>query len=587
MSLSRKRWIETAALVALLYASCFVARDAFSQDSQSKGTDRISGVVVNGATHDPIARALVTSLDGRFATMTNNDGRFEFTLPQAPPAQDATTGLIGAGSPRIADGNRGPYALVARKPGFLDDPNNPMQFVQRLPAGKDVTISLVPEALIVGHIALPTSEAPDAIEIELYRREMRSGRAHWVSEATQTTRANGGFRFSGLAAGTYKLLTHELMDQDPQSAAPGGQVYGYAPVYFPSAGDFASAATIQLAPGKTVDVNLSLVKQDYFPVRVPVLNAPPGSPLQIKVAVQGHDGPGFALGYDPREQVVEGLLPNGSYRLDAVGYGRNVVSGSTNIAVRGPLEGASLTVVPSSPISVHVKEEFTAREDAGAASATGAGRNVVVILPGRDVVVILEPTDDFGLQHGASSRPSGAQDASLLVENATPGRYWVRIQAGLGYASSVTSGGVDLERQPLLVPSAGAVPSIEVTLRDDGAQLEGTVEGATPSAGAFDPAATETSGQNAPPAVSPVVYCIPMPGSPGRFTEAYVSPDGKFTVPSVPPGEYRLLAFVRPQRDLAYENSEAMRAFDGKGTVIHLSGGQKEHVQLQLISSKE
>ena len=67
----------------------------------------------------------------------------------------------------------------------------------------------------------------------------------------------------------------------------------------------------------------------------------------------------------------------------------------------------------------------------------------------------------------------------------------------------------------------------------------------------------------------------------------YASPDGKFTASQLPPGVYRLLAFSRSQSDLEYENPEAMRAYDGKGQVVRLGGGQKERLQLQLISTSE
>ena len=74
--------------------------------------------------------------------------------------------------------------------------------------------------------------------------------------------------------------------------------------------------------------------------------------------------------------------------------------------------------------------------------------------------------------------------------------------------------------------------------------------------------------------------------STGRFTEALAGPDGRFTVASLAPGEYRLLAFTRRQT-LEYENPEAMRAYDGKGLVVRVSGGQKEQVQLHLIPAGE
>ena len=576
----------TIALASLLSASCQYSRGAFAQDTQPKNLDRISGTVVNSVTREPIGRALVLSPDERFATMTDSYGRFEFTPSQSD------TGLGTATSPsasRGVNGNNRPYALTARKPGFLTDPDDPVQNLQSMQSGKEVTIALVPEAVIVGHVTLPTSEASDHNTVQIYRRQIRNGRAHWVPAGTEATRSDGEFRFAELYKGSYKLLTHELLDRDPQVSAPGAQMYGYAPVYFPSASDFASAAAIQLTPGKIVHVDLSLVRQPYYPIKVPVANASPGVSLNVNVSLQGRGGPGYSLGYNPREQAITGLLPKGSYRLEVMSYGPNVVSGSINITVHGPLEGPTLTVVPSSPISVHVKEEFTSTEGGNLVSGSSSG-NFNRHEPRRDVNFTLEPVDEFGFPGGASQgQPSDSQDDSLVLTNVQPGRFWVRVYAARGYASSVTSGGVDLLHQPLVVPAGVSIAPIEVTLRDDSAQIEGTIVGANTSTGESNPATAQVSSQMAlPPASSNAhIYCIPLPDSSGSFTDVYASPDGKFVAPPLPPGVYRLLAFSRPQPDLEYENSEVMRAYDGKGQIVRLGAGQKEHLQLQLISASE
>ncbi len=63
---------------------------------------------------------------------------------------------------------------------------------------------------IVGHVEAAHVGAADPIEVELYRRQVRNGRAHWVSAGVQSTRSDGEFRFAELPAGTYKLLTHEI-----------------------------------------------------------------------------------------------------------------------------------------------------------------------------------------------------------------------------------------------------------------------------------------------------------------------------------------------------------------------------------------
>jgi len=164
-----------------------------------------------------------------------------------------------------------------------------------------------------------------------------------------------------------------------------------------------------------------------------------------------------------------------------------------------------------------------------------------------------------------------------VIDNVTPGRYWVWVNSSRGFASSVTSGMIDLRQQPLVVGAGGLTSPIELTMRDDWGRIEGTVESAT-SASSASPAAESAQAY---------VYCVPLPESKGAFRQMWTSPDGSFNLQEVPPGDYRVLAFDRPQPDLEYRNPEAMRAYDSQGQVIHLAAGQKEHLHLQLTSTSE
>jgi hypothetical protein len=351
-------------LVVLLLAAFYIGPHHISgQDRPSAGSGGIHGTVVNSLTHEPIARALVFSPDNRFAAMTDDQGRFELTFPQAASgnATGASARVVFSGGSRIvqATGPTPPSMLMARKPGFLAGDVYQPQYQQAEPSDQNVVITLIPEALIVGRVTLPTSEPPDRITVEIYRRQIQNGYGRWVSSGTTRSKSNGEFRFSELPAGEYKLFTHELMDSDSQSF-PGQQAYGYAPAYFPNVSDFGSAGTIQLTAGKTFQAELSLVRQPYYPVKVAVADAPPGSYLDVQVWAQGRRGPGYSLGYNPQNQTVEGLLPNGTYTLEVAGVVQNLVSGSASITVHGAtFIGSGITVVPSRPITVNVKEEFS------------------------------------------------------------------------------------------------------------------------------------------------------------------------------------------------------------------------------------
>jgi len=538
-------------------------------------------------THDPISRALVFSPDNRFATMTDDRGHFEFTFPR--PEGEKTAGFAGTSDIHSletsqlqpARTNR-PTMLMARKMGFLSR-NNGQEGLQISPAQQELTISLTPEARVVGHVILPGSDGSDKIQVELYRRQVREGREHWDPAETVLSRSGGEFRFAELSGGSYKLLTHELLDRDPLTFNPRGPLFGYPPVYYPAAPDFATAAVIQLSPGETFQASVSPAKREYYPVKLGVMNAPAGLRAGIQVWPQGHASPGYSLGYNVGDELIEGLLPDGTYTVQVTTRGPNVMTGMLNITVSGAaLSGPSVTLLPNSSIAVSLKEEFQRVETQPQGKMT-IGDVRPVPESGRRpnyLQVTLLPAEEFGFAPGASLRPpTGPEDDSLVIENVHPGRYLVHVNTSIGFVSSITSGGTDLQRQPLVVGPGGS-PPIEITVRDDGAQVEGTIEGTT---------ATEArrAGFNSLGQSTGNVYFVPMADSGGQFSVAWVFPDGKFQLQQLPPGVYRVLAFDRQQPDLEYASDEVMGQYDSKAKVIRVVAGQKEHLRLPMITASE
>ena len=130
-------------------------------------------------------------------------------------------------------------------------------------------------------------------------------------------------------------------------------------------------------------------------------------------------------------------------------------------------------------------------------------------------------------------------------------------------------------REPLVVVPGASTP-IDITMRDDTAELEGTLLGLS--------ASPANSGRSSPQGF---IYCIPLPDSPGQFLELSASSDGTFDYRMVAPGVYRAIAFRRQQRDIPYRDPEAMRAYENKGQVVHFAPGQKVTLQLQIVADSD
>jgi hypothetical protein len=365
------------------------------------------------------------------------------------------------------------------------------------------------------------------------------------------------------------------MDNDPAGTIPGGQLSGVPPVYYPGVADFAAAATIQLPAGQTVDANLSVVRQPYYPVSIPVANAESNTGINVAVSVQGHRGPGYSLGYNAGKQRIEGSLPNGNYLVEATTYGPSAAGGVVNLVVAGaPAEGPNMVLTRNASITVNVKEEFTATDWNGSGSWSDGKHSYSMRGPRIYLNLRTESAEDLGRADSGSLRPpTGPNDDSLVLEDLPAGRYWLRVHSSRGYVASATMGSIDLLHEPFVV-GAGSNEPIEIKMRDDNAEIEGTV------------VSNETTSDAAVSTPPVSIYWVPLPDSSGQFKQISSSADGIFHYPMMAPGTYRVLAFKSRQLNLPYRDAEAMRAYEAKGQVVHLAPGQKTTVQLHIISSE-
>ena len=156
-----RRLVASIAVTLILCILCGLQSYAEPQPSGDQTTNTISGSVINSVTHEPIGRALVYTPDEGAAAFTDDHGNFELTVSAV--AQSPAGGVPVKTPPR----------LLARKPGFLTDYGIQGSAVIG-GSRKDVTLTLAPEALIVGQVKFPSADA-DYVEVLLYRRDVPEG----------------------------------------------------------------------------------------------------------------------------------------------------------------------------------------------------------------------------------------------------------------------------------------------------------------------------------------------------------------------------------------------------------------------------
>jgi hypothetical protein len=567
----------------------------------------LRGTVVNAVTHQPIGRALVKSQDGRYATMTNERGRFEMVFKEKKnvPPEGTAAGSTGEAN---AQGNSGPAmylfprpgvltqaqstqaqpqqttvdrpdSVIASRPGFLED-NTGGTAVAR--DQEEITISMMPEARVVGHVLLADGEGALGMQVLLYSRAVQGGRTRWIQADSTQTRSDGEFRFAGLVAGTYRLFSAELNDRDPVTSSPRGPQFGYPPDYYPSATDFEGAALIHIAAGEVFQATLNPERKRYYPVKIGVANRAGNLSPQIDVWRDGHPGPGFALGYDDREGAVVGTLPDGNYVVKILGTsGNTLVSGVTNLSVNGGPATGMVSVASGSIIDVRLTEEF------GNSETTQQLRQAIALPPpqvegqpavrrkprlGGYVQLMLMSSEEFDFQRQYNAQsPSDPDAEGMVFENVPPGEYRVIVNTPFGYVASIRCGDKDLLTSSLVIGGGGALPPIEVTLRDDGAQLNGSV---------VEVANRNHSGNFALGSVAGFVYLAPVREN-AQLKMTIVQADGSFELTQLPPGTYRVVAFEKQNAGLEFWNEEEMRKYDTQ--LITVLPGQKEKIQVSFV----
>jgi hypothetical protein len=380
---------------------------------------------------------------------------------------------------------------------------------------------------------------------------------------------------------------------------PSEPPFGYPPIYYPAAADFDSAAVIRLTAGETFQATLSPSRRPYYRVHFPMADV---INLQILVWPQGHPGPGYSLGLNSGRGGIEGFLPNGTYTMLVRSFQSPIMIGTANFTVAGgPFSGPPIALVPAVSIPVIVNEEMQHKADNNRITFGRGNGTQFEVNPRRPsyLNLHLSPLEEFGAAFDTGlAQPKGPEDTSLQVENVVPGRYRVRTFIPVGYVASLRSGNVNLLREPLTVAPGASPDPIEVTVRDDGAQVEGTITSlaqAFQESGSYNAFAAHTRALNQVLTMrhatiresQPFVYFVPTADSDGRFLRTIAGMDGKFQLNQVPPGRYRVLAFHRAKPELELATEDELRPYDSGSQIVELTPNEKKSLQIEFASANE
>ncbi len=527
-------------LLLLLLTS---GRNGGAQDSAQ--TYPVHGVVMNSITHQPIARALVEEQSD--AVLTDSNGRFELQLP----AQMVT--------------------ITARRPGY-DQTEETTHTIQVSANTPEVAFQLSPQAVITGHVELPEEADAAGIQIMAYRARMRHGTRTWEFSGTATARSDGSFRLVPPQPGTFVLQTAPLSENGGLREAIGddqAKVFGYPSLSYPVGARQASEGGLKLARGQQLNVSMVLGRQEFHSVDISVKGMPDG--VQPNLQLYGGDSMPlqFPVRWNPQSQQASAKLPDGPYSVVAELNGQTPLFGRADFQVAGsPLAGVSVTVLPLLPIAVSVHRNFVESDPTSIVTTLreGARSRQVELYPG--ISVGLEAVDGQAGGGNLQMIPGSSDRFNLQLTGTKPGSYWVQVVPQEGYVSTITSGGVDLAKEPLVVGPGGASQPIEITVRNDAGQIGCTVHSSTLQTAVGQP-------------LFVFIYAIPLTAIALTPLQMGAPLNMESMLSAVPPGTYRVIALDQ-SINVDEVEKEDMDRYTSKGQTVTVEAGSKATVSLSV-----
>jgi hypothetical protein len=537
-------------------------RAQFSGSPSPQQTYAIRGTVLNAATGEPIHGALVQVFSERQRSqLTGPGGEFQFDNVL-----------------------QGTYGVRVQKPGFFFPPELPTSRGQpiMISVGADqppAVIKLVPEGLIFGRVTGDNGEPIESLPVQLLFDRIENGRRTLAPARGASTDEQGEFRLADLQPGRYFVFFGPSSGSGSFSERPSPlAVRGYPATFYPGVPDIASAAAIEITPGKHTEIRLSLSSQPFYRISGTVSGFVQNQGIDVQIINAAGQPAGIFVRFDPARGVFRSQwVPAGTYTLAAHMQDpatQQEYSASQDVHLASDLAGGvHLALAPSTSIFVNFRIESTRNDSPLTQTHTffSGGSSRMRQQRQAPAQVLLSPRNQPASQQQRSSEPAGDEENAAVVRNVPPGVYSVEVQPfGPYYPQLLRAGALNLLEQNLTVSAGASLPPIEVVLRDDFATLEGSVT----SNGLGDSATILVI----PEGASQQVRAIGLMRSPAADTNRSAVP---FTMPPLPPGNYKVLAVDSPEFE--YGNPEVLQKYLSRAREVYLLPNQKAEVKLELV----
>jgi len=525
--------------------------------AQDAGSTPVTAVI-SGTVIDAVTRQPLKSVQVRARNLSPGKGG-------APHFGSSTTDSEGHFT---IDGlNEGRYFIFASREGYVGQrvsgtgPGGRLIAVGAGQHTSDLLVELTPGATISGHVKSFESKPMAGVSIEVLRYfQSDGGKQLRGVNAPVFTDAAGEYRINGLPAGNYYLRAN------PPTKSNGGKIApktAFAPTYFSNATEVATAAPVSVHAGSDLagmDFTLTPVHAVSVTGKILIVGPPQSSPVQVTLISNDAVTSQREAKADAKGNFELQGITAGDYTLVAriepinakskMFWGQRLLHvGNTN------LRNADLRIGTGVQLNGRIRSDEKA-------SAEFAHMTANLMPQGNSAVTALMPSvDSVSVRHDGTFTfnevPEGMHELDI---SPVPQGYFLK--------SSATP---DVLESGISISNSQSAPMLELTLSPDAAQLTGSVL------------------NDSMPASSASVVLLPQGNRSyqSRYARrAVTDQSGRFSMKSIIPGDYKILAFQAVERS-SLSDPEFLQRFEDRGESVHIREGDTLSISLDAIPAEE
>jgi protocatechuate 3,4-dioxygenase beta subunit len=534
------------ALLLTLFVTSYAHSQTAATGSQEKSS--VQGTVIDSKTGQALRGAEVVlggtpgswpaETDRTEGSSTTSDSEGRFSFDSISPGRYGLRATKNGYLPPFARGGGLRASAISLSPG------------QHL----DVTLRLTPSSVIAGRVTTESDEPLPNVSIEAMKFTYQGDRRQLTNVGNGTTNDRGEYRIWGLSPGRYYVrATH------PRGTVNRSSAQVYVPIFYPGVSDIGRTQPLEIHPGdELTGIDLAFTPLHSVRVSGHIVNANSGVVKEAQVTlVSSSSGASYSLSSastDAKGAFEIRGVPPGSYILIGEQFGTNenekTMRGRTSVEV-GDTNVADVEVIvgPGSPINGHVKLEGKTNPDLS------------------KLTVSLDSQDDLasvGFAPDVGNVPVKA-DGSFTFRDVPEGSYRLKVTPLPDGYYLKPGGEGDADADVKVGRNHGA--AVELTLSSGAGRVTGTVS---------------KSDQPFPNAIVVLIPDAPRRGQPRFYRQAKTDANGKFTIASVTPGDYKLFAWEEVDRG-AYLDPDFLQSYEDSGQSVKVEEGGSSNVQLELI----